>query len=377
MRTLPGGKASNDNAMTDNIRIPTRCYQDPLARVWLACAGQIGFRVRRTAEAYASSDGRGTLWIADDSLFDPDDSLAQMIFHELCHALVEGDAGETRPDWGLGYAVGNNPWREHACLRLQAYLAGGVGLRGFFAPTTDFRTSFWDGLPQDPFAATQDAGGRRERSCIAARIGAWRASWPRWQPLHQALAASAAIAAVTPSQLADDRNTHPETPPLPSLWGDAAPPPALHPAGHAPVAEYFPDHGCTDCAWFFSDGAHHHCQHVPDAPLPDAAPACRRWEAAAELDCLTCGACCREAYDAVEVAEAEAVNHRHPELVITDGNRRKLRRTGPRCAALSGGHNAHETYACSIYPDRPQTCHDFTLGSENCLDARKRVGLSL
>lgn len=366
------------NAMIDSIRIPIRCYQDPLARVWLACAEQIGFRVRRTTEAYASSDGRGTLWIADDSLFDPDDSLAQMIFHELCHALVEGDAGETRQDWGLGYAVGNNPWREHACLRLQAYLAGGVGLRDFFAPTTDFRVTFWNSLPQDPFAASQNAGGRRERSCIAARIGAWRASLPRWQPLYHALVATAAIAALTPRQLADDCGIRPDAMSLPSLWGDAAPPPEPHPAEHAPVADYFPGHGCADCAWCFADdGLHYHCQHKPDATLPAAAPACRRWEAAAELDCLSCGACCREAYDAVEVGDDEAINHRYPELIITDGSRRKLRRTGSRCAALSGGHNALETYACSIYPNRPSTCRDFTLGSGNCLDARRRVGLSL
>lgn len=363
--------------MTDSVRIATRRYQDPLARVWLTCAEQIGFRVRRTTDAYASSDGRGTLLIADDSLFDPDDSLAQMIFHELCHALIEGDVGETREDWGLGYGIGSNPWREHACLRLQAYLADGVGLRDFFAPTTDFRVTFWQDLPEDPFAAYQEAGGRRERSCIAARIGAWRASLIRWRPLHHALSASAAIAGVTPKHLRDDRNTQADAIPLPSLWEDAALPPMPHPAGHAPVADYFSNHGCADCAWCFTEEADTHCQHATDVPLPDNAPACSRWEPAAELDCLTCGACCREAYDTVEVGDDEAILLCHPELIITDGTRRKLLRTGSRCAALSGGNNAHETYACAIYPDRPQTCRDFTLGSGNCLDARKRVGLSL
>jgi len=358
--------------MTDSIRVPTRRYQDPLAWVWQACAERIGFRVRRTADAYASSDGRGTLWIADDGLFDPDDSLAQMIFHELCHALVEGDAGETRQDWGLGYAVGSNPWREHACLRLQAYLAGAAGLRDFFAPTTDFRVTFWDSLPDDPFFAPEDAGGRREKSCVAGRIAAWRSTLPRWQPLHQALAATAAIAAVTPGCVHYD-----STETLPPLWRDIAPPPAPHPAGHAPIAGYFPGRGCADCAWRFEDGPSRHCQHAPEITLPDAAPACTRWEAAAELDCLTCGACCREAYDAVEVADDEAVIHRHPDLIVTDGDRRKLKRSGPRCTALTGGCNARETYACAIYPNRPQTCRDFTLGSDNCLDARRRVGLSL
>lgn len=363
--------------MTTVAREPTRRYQDPLARVWLACAEQIGFLVRRTKDVYASSDGRGTLWIADDNQFDPDDSLAQMIFHELCHALVEGDAGETRQDWGLGYALGNNPWREHACLRLQAYLAGGVGLRDFFAPTTDFRITFWHSLPDDPFAAAENAGGRRERSCVAARIAAWRATLPRWQPLHRALAATAAIAAVTPRQLDYDQSTDSDTESLPSLWRDAVPPPAPHPAGHAPIADYFFGHGCADCAWRFADGLYYHCQHAPEVVLPDAAPACRRWEPAAQLDCATCGACCREAYDSVEVAGSEAVNHYHPELITTHGDRRKLRRTGSRCAALSGGDNVNGNYACTIYPNRPNTCREFTLGSENCLDARRRVGLSL
>ena len=53
----------------------------------------------RTPDAYASTDGKGRLFIAVDGMFDPDDSLAQMIFHELWHALVEGEDGEKR---GLG-----------------------------------------------------------------------------------------------------------------------------------------------------------------------------------------------------------------------------------------------------------------------------------
>ena len=75
------------------IRVATHRYEDPLARVWTHCAERVGFQVARSKEAYASSDGRGTLLIATDDQFDPDDNLGQMIFHELCHALVEGAAG--------------------------------------------------------------------------------------------------------------------------------------------------------------------------------------------------------------------------------------------------------------------------------------------
>ena len=58
-----------------------------------------GFRSVRTPDAYASTDGKGRLLIAVDGMFDPDDSLAQMIFNKLCHALVKGEDGEKR---GLG-----------------------------------------------------------------------------------------------------------------------------------------------------------------------------------------------------------------------------------------------------------------------------------
>lgn len=368
--------------MSDFLRLPTHRYEDPLARVWVACAERVGFRVLRTSNAYASSDGRGAILIGVDGMLDPDDSLAQMIFHELCHALVEGEEGERREDWGLGYRIGGDPWREHACLRLQAYLAGSVGLRGFFAPTTDFRLSFWDSLPDDPFAASPAEGGRRERSCVAARLAAWRASRPRWAPLWQALAASAVIAAATPrfvgaeaeSAVGGEKGGGGA---LPSLWTEVAAPPGRHPAGHAVVAGYFSGHGCSDCAWGFVDRQGRHCRHVPDFRIAEDAPACDRWEPAAELDCLACGACCREAYHAVEISGREPVNKRHPGLVVSEGSRRKLRREGNRCAALAGGRGPLEAYACSIYEDRPRTCRDFTLGSENCLDARRRVGLSL
>lgn len=374
--------------MNDFIRQPTHRYQDPLARAWIACAERIGFRIERTSRAYASADGRGTILIADDGIMDPDDSLAQMIFHELCHALVEGEEGEGREDWGLGHASGGNPWREHACLRLQAYLAGSVGLRDFFAPTTDFRVSFWNSLGADPFFAPAEAGGRRERSCVAARLGAWRASRPRWAPLKQALASSAVIAAATPRLLPTETLAEVgaaanygdglvEHSAMPSLWAEAQTPPGRHPAGHANLADYFTGHGCADCAWGFKDRQGQHCRHTPDFRLPENAWACTRWEPAAELDCLACGACCREAYHAVEVASREPINKRHPDLVVVHNNRRKLRREGDHCAALSCGTAPQETYTCTIYEDRPRTCRDFTRGGENCLDARRRVGLSL
>lgn len=343
-------------------------YEDPLSRVWLACAARVGYRIVRTADAYAATDGRQTLLIADDSALDADDSLAQMILHELCHALVEGEGGERQPDWGLDNVTGRDTWREHACLRLQAYLAGSVGLRGFFAPTTDFRTRFWNALPADPLTAAIEQGGRLERSCVAARLGAWRASQPRWrEALRQAFAASARIAdAVQSSEVADVG--------LPSLWNTVSPRPPLHAAGHAPVADYHSGHGCADCAWSFTARGHQRCRHAPAVRLPKDAPACTAWEPMVELQCQRCAACCREAYDAVEVQPREVVLKRHPALVVDAGSHFKLKRDGDRCAALEGSDGQ---YGCSIYGDRPRTCRDFTRGSENCLAARRKVGLSL
>ena len=363
--------------MTEFFRQSLHAYEDPLARVWLTCAARVGFTVIRSRDAYASSDGQGRLLIATEDQFDPDDNLGQMILHELCHALVEGEAGERALDWGLDNTQMGNPWREHACLRLQAWLAESVGLRDFFAPTTDFRVTFWASLPADPFAAPADFGGRRDRSCVAGRMGAWRASKPRWAShLSAALKATAQIAACLPRDDASQKSDEPDKA-LPSLWNTVAPPPPPHPAGHAPVADYHAGHGCKDCAWSFVSRGRARCRHTPGVILDGNAPACTRYEPAAELDCQTCGACCREAYDSVEVSARDPVNKTHPELVVVHESHRKLRRMGNRCIALTGGDAPTEPFACTIYPHRPRTCREFTRGSEHCLDARRKVGLSL
>lgn len=367
----------NSPVQTTALRLPQHRYEDPLTRLWIACAERIGFRIERSPDVFASSDGRGTILIDDGATMDPDDSPAQMIFHELCHALVEGEVGETRVDWGLDNARNRNPWREHACLRLQAYLAGSVGLRDFFAPTTDFRVTFWASLPADPFAASAESGGRRERSCVAARLGAWRACQPRWQaPLRDALQATAALASLLPREIHADT----EAGALPSLWATVRQPPPQHPAGHAAIATYHEGLGCADCAWSFTSRNSRRCRHAPRVRLSESAPACTRFESAAELDCTTCGACCREAYHSVEISAREPVCTRHPDLVLVQDTHLKLRRegeNGERCAALQGGTTAFESYACAIYRNRPRTCREFASGGGHCLDARRRVGLSL
>lgn len=348
----------------------THCYVDPLAQVWLTAARRIGLRVVRTPEAYAATDGRGTLAIGHDAALDADDSLAQMIFHELCHSLVEGEQAFARPDWGMDNTGPDHDWREHACLRVQWVLAGRHGLRAVFAPTTEFR-AFWDRLSGDVLA------DRADPSVQAAIAGLARVGRPPWAPaLEQALAATAQIAQAA-ARFAEPAEPAVGNGPR-SLWLGVVPPPPPHPTGlparAARAADASDDAAtCGTCAW----RANARCRQA-NARIDPAWPACERFEAA--LDCQTCGACCRAAYHSVEVSRRDPIVKAQPALIVDRGSYLEVRRAGDRCAALEGGVIEHGTttrYRCTIYDDRPRTCRDFTLGSAHCLTARRRVGLSL
>jgi hypothetical protein len=326
--------------------------------VWVGAARRIGLQVIRTKDAYAATDGRGTLAIGDDAALDPDDSLAQMIFHELCHSLVEGEDSFRAPDWGMDNTGPDHDWREHACLRVQWVLTGRHGLRTVFAPTTEFR-AFWDTLSGDVLA------DRTDRSVQAAISGLRRADQPPWAPvLGEALAATARIA-----REAAAHATEPDV-----LWSGVRVPAAPHPSG-LPAGERAA--ACGTCAWRFEHRGGARCRQS-GTRIDDAWPACERFEAA--LDCQTCGACCRAAYHSVEVSRRDPVVKARPDFIVDRGNYVEIRRAGDRCAALTGGEPAGEKitrFACVIYDDRPRTCRDFTLGSAHCLTARRRVGLTL
>lgn len=154
--------------------------------------------IERSDDVFASWDGNGVLHIGGPETLDPDDSLAQMIFHETCHALVEGADAFNKPDWGLEIDNPAHRVREHACLRLQAALAAPHGLRQFFAATTNFR-KYYDQLPEDPLLndgdpATPLANGGFQR----LQAGEWAL------PLSNALQRSAAIAAIVKQVAAAD-----------------------------------------------------------------------------------------------------------------------------------------------------------------------------
>lgn len=359
-------------------RVVRHRYRDPLAEIWLRTAARLGLQVRRVPDAYATTDGAGTLAIASDDGLDADDSLAQMIFHEICHWLVEGAEAAKRPDWGLDNTRPDDEWREEACLRVQWILAGRHGLRALLAPTTDFR-AFWDTLEGEVLAE------RAELSVQAAIAAVARASKPPWAPaLEEALLASAQVAAAV-AAVAAPTEVVAETPALRSLWRETARPSELHPTGlprgQTPAAT------CGSCAWRVAGKAAARCRQAAQTAwgkraIDDGWPACERFEAA--LDCQTCGACCREAYHSVEVARRDPFVRKHPELVVDRGTFLEVRREGERCAALAGGlvelrgrSRRQQPMACVVYDDRPATCRDFTLGSAHCLTARRRVGLSL
>ena len=336
--------------------------QSPLAtptidEIWRRAATQVGFTLARTQDAYASSDGRGGISIGATETLDADDALAQLVFHELCHAITEGDGALRQPDWGLDN-VPEHVAREHACLRLQARLADRFGLRAVMAPTTPYR-AYYAALPADPFDAVdavtaapgeEDALARAAAACARFDASAWRA------PIEQALAETAAAIGVTVDGARE-----------------------LHPLGFAlgPTAE-----SCGTCAWAYDGGrgiAVTRCRQTAPvngdgARTARSHPACAHWEPI--VDCQTCGACCREAYHSVTVSMRDPVVWKEPDLIVRHGPRFEIRREGERCAALDVRPGEARSYACTIYENRPRPCREFAAGGRHCLDARRRVGLS-
>ena len=113
------------------------------------------------------------------------------------------------------------------------------------------------------------------------------------------------------------------------------------------------------------------CRRHEDRRLAPDDPACPAFTPS--LDCATCGACCREAYDAVEVGARDPFVKKHPELIQISRLVRSIKRIDGRCPALEGQLGS---FSCRVYADRPRTCRDFALGGRNCVDARQRVGLT-
>ncbi len=100
-----------------------------------------------------------------------------------------------------------------------------------------------------------------------------------------------------------------------------------------------------------------------------------------ELDCLTCGACCRTGHDGrILVPEEDLVRWRRlgrNDLVLATqpghfGERAFA--TTPEGACVHLGTEA-SPHACRIYEVRGTTCREFERGSWQCLEFRRERGL--
>lgn len=369
-------------------------YIDPLTHIWLSAVEQLGLRVGRDERGYATTDGNGRLTVAPDRDLDADDCLAQILLHELCHALVQGEQSFGQPDWGLENDADQAQYqgdtvREQACLRVQAALLRPHGLRRLLGPTTDFR-AYYDALPADPLAPPDGPVGREVTWALSlARDAMARAARPPFRrPLYMALRATAELHAAlgrgpSPGYDAARALGQPDVRPLPTLWGQS-PPPARHESGlpmhdglHAAPAGAT----CGGCAYAtqpLRGRGPWRCQLTTEPQtvgraVQPSSSACALFRP--PLDCQRCGACCRHAYDLVEISRREPVTVRHPHLVEQKGRMLTLRRDPllRRCAALAGPSEG--PYGCTIYADRPTTCREFTAGTESCVTARRWVGL--
>ncbi|MEM7247155.1 MAG: hypothetical protein AAF533_17575 [Acidobacteriota bacterium] len=192
-----------------------RRYRDPLDLTWLTAARRLGLTIVRDPSCFASSDGQGTIRLAPDADLDPDDCLAQMIFHECCHWLTNGPDSVREEDWGFTPGV-EGDLREHACLRVQAHLADAHGLRRFLAPTTIYR-QYHDRLGADALAPFDDSA--RETEIVAlARAGCERAAAaPFAHVLDEALSTTRRLRDAIEPFLPDDPTGNGDD--LAELWG--------------------------------------------------------------------------------------------------------------------------------------------------------------
>ena len=190
-------------------------YVDPIELVWLATAKRLGLHVRRDPDIFSMTDGSGLLALGPRSELDPDDTMAQMIFHEICHWIVNGEASFRERDWGFPMDLDLDP-REHACQRLQAHLADPYGLRSVLAPTSDYR-QYYDRLAVDPLEPFDDSEWERTVRTHATEAVA-RSLLPPWRtPLAEALRATAAVRATLIAFLPDYASESPDDA-LPSIW---------------------------------------------------------------------------------------------------------------------------------------------------------------
>jgi hypothetical protein len=191
-------------------------YVDPYEVIWLSTCRRLGLHIRRSPDVFAMTDGTGLLALSVRDELDPDDTLAQQVFHELCHWIVGGERSFFERDWGTPLEPPVEDSVEYATLRLQLALTAPHGLQGMMAPTGLYRP-YWDELV-DPLTPRDDS----EVEAVAIQLtrdAIERSAGPPWAgPVHDALRASAAMRDQLAPFLVDYRGEI-EGDPLPCLWG--------------------------------------------------------------------------------------------------------------------------------------------------------------
>ncbi len=338
--------------------------------VWMKAAARCGFQVVRGQAAYASTDGRGTILVGAPETLDSDDSLAQLVLHELCHALVQGEASWQLPDWGLDNTSDRDDVGEAACLRLQAELSDRHGLRELMTPTTEWRRYYRE-LPADPLLSRDPDD---QPACARAREALALVERKQLGPvLDGALAATAALlrsrirarragrhpparlrAGTRGRELRQLRLAVPGRPrnrrrSLPPVRGRGGRRPAGAP-GISGLRALGAAGGLPDLRRLLPRGLPlgvgvHARPGGLEAARPDRARGAPLEPAARGRS--VCGA---------------------------GGRTTAWHENGPP-VQLAVASSAR-AYHCRIYEDRPRTCREFERAGRHCLTARRRVGLS-
>lgn len=199
----------------DYVRPIRARYVDPVEVIWLATATRLGFTIRRNPDIFSMTDGTGLLALGPRDDLDEDDCLTQMLFHEICHWITNGLETFHERDWGFPL-WGPLDVREHASLRLQAWWSARHGLRAQFGPTGLFR-QYYDRIPEDVLQPIDDTPWEAAVIASARQAIAQAQGAPWWQPIEEAMAATAAIKATITPFLDDYRSEHVEDA-LPLLW---------------------------------------------------------------------------------------------------------------------------------------------------------------
>jgi Fe-S-cluster containining protein len=101
----------------------------------------------------------------------------------------------------------------------------------------------------------------------------------------------------------------------------------------------------------------------------------------AELDCLSCGACCRQASDGRILVPAEDIvrwkRSGRDDLVqaLVPGHFSELAFACDAAGACVHLGTESNPNACRIYEQRGTTCREFERGSWQCLEFRRDAGL--